>query len=223
MNPRRTSVRTSCTRTRSPTSRPSKPRTTLPSVVGPEMRTHVPLSDAPVTMRVEARADARGEEERGRGLRDLPLHLGRVVFLLGAVAGERLELVVRVGRCMARRAPPSAGAGRRGRESGGSAPWSACSPAPPDRNGLRPAAPGFRARIRREPSSLTTDSERSGNRSGSASAPTGEESVQRDGVGSRRQSLSRLGRQVRRSGPSAWAPPTHGAATACPWPPGISR
>src|ERR1022692_1629235 len=50
INPRETSVRSSCTRTRSPTSRPSDPRTTLPSATGPEMRTHVPLSDAPVTM-----------------------------------------------------------------------------------------------------------------------------------------------------------------------------
>jgi hypothetical protein len=50
MKPRLASVRRSCTRTRSPTSSPSKPRTTRPSVVGPVIRTHVPLSEAPVTI-----------------------------------------------------------------------------------------------------------------------------------------------------------------------------
>ena len=52
--------------------------------------------------RVEALAEARGEEERGGGLPHLALHLGGVVLLLGAVAGERGKLVVRVRRRPAR-------------------------------------------------------------------------------------------------------------------------
>ena len=63
-----------------------------------QMRTHVPLSDAPVTMRVEALADARCEQQRRGGLAHLPLDLGGVVFLLGAVHGQRRQLVVRVRR-----------------------------------------------------------------------------------------------------------------------------
>ena len=49
MKPRSTSVEMSFTRTLSPTSRPASPRTTLPSTGGLKIRTHVPLSDAPVT------------------------------------------------------------------------------------------------------------------------------------------------------------------------------
>ena len=50
MKPRSTSARMSFTRTRSPTSRSSNPCTTFPSTGGLKIRTHVPLSDAPVTM-----------------------------------------------------------------------------------------------------------------------------------------------------------------------------
>src|SRR5438445_1121161 len=50
MKPCSTSLWMSWTRARSPTSRPSKPRTTFPSTGGWRMRTHVPFSDAPVTI-----------------------------------------------------------------------------------------------------------------------------------------------------------------------------
>src|ERR1022692_4093279 len=50
INPRSTSVLTSCTRSLSPTRMFSKPLANLPSTGGCRRRTHVPLSDAPVTM-----------------------------------------------------------------------------------------------------------------------------------------------------------------------------
>ena len=50
MKPRSTSAWTSLTRTSSPTSRPWNSRSSRPSVGGWKSRTHVPLSDAPVTM-----------------------------------------------------------------------------------------------------------------------------------------------------------------------------
>ena len=50
MYPRSTSVLISSTCTLSPTSRPRSPVTSLPSTGGSRSRTHVPLSDAPVTM-----------------------------------------------------------------------------------------------------------------------------------------------------------------------------
>ena len=50
MYPRSTSVARSSTRTFSPTSSPSDPRTTRPSTGGWKTRTHVPLSEAPVTI-----------------------------------------------------------------------------------------------------------------------------------------------------------------------------
>ena len=49
MNPRSTSVRSSLTVTRSPTSSPSNPRTTRPSTGGRSTRTQVPFAEAPVT------------------------------------------------------------------------------------------------------------------------------------------------------------------------------
>ena len=58
---------------------------------------------------IEPRADARGEEQRRRRLHDLPLHLRRVVLLVGAMARERRELVVGVRR----RLPASAAFSRR--------------------------------------------------------------------------------------------------------------
>ena len=60
MKPRSTSVRTSSTRTRSPTSRPCSPRTTRPSTAGWRMRTQVPFGEAPVTIAVEALAECAG-------------------------------------------------------------------------------------------------------------------------------------------------------------------
>jgi len=50
MKPRSASAATSFTRTRSPTSSPASPWTTRPSTGGASTRTHVPLSDAPVTI-----------------------------------------------------------------------------------------------------------------------------------------------------------------------------
>ena len=50
MKPRSTSVWISLTWMRSPTSRPWNPRSSLPSAGGRRSRTHVPLSEAPVTM-----------------------------------------------------------------------------------------------------------------------------------------------------------------------------
>jgi hypothetical protein len=67
MKPRWTSVWTSSTRARSPPSSPWKPRTTFPSATGRKMRTHVPLSDAPVTI-----ACRRGRGQRGCGASDDP-------------------------------------------------------------------------------------------------------------------------------------------------------
>src|SRR5512141_819027 len=50
INPRSTSIEVNCTRTLSPTSRPSNPLTTFPSTGTVSSRTQVPLSDAPVTI-----------------------------------------------------------------------------------------------------------------------------------------------------------------------------
>ena len=55
---------------------------------------------------VEALADARFEQQRRGRLAHLPLHLGGVVLLLGAVPGQRGELVVACRAPAARRAPP---------------------------------------------------------------------------------------------------------------------
>src|ERR1700720_3181921 len=78
IKPRATSVRTSSTTTRSPTSSPANPRTTLPSAVGPEMRTQVPLSDAPVTM-ASNRAPIR--EARSSAAADFPTCLSTFAAL----------------------------------------------------------------------------------------------------------------------------------------------
>ena len=95
MKPRSTSVWTSSTRTRSPTSRPSKPRTTLAlRPAGGGCAPRCPSSDAPVTIASNRSPDPRCEQQRRRRLAHLPLDLGRVVFLLGAVARERAQLVV---------------------------------------------------------------------------------------------------------------------------------
>ena len=74
--------------------------------------------------------------------------LARVVLLLGAVAGQLGELVV---GCRAR-APPGERRleqplGDRGPGSGGSAPSSGCSPAPPGRSGPAAARPGSSTRV----------------------------------------------------------------------------
>ena len=97
MKPRSTSVCTSSTRTRSPTSRPRSPRTTRPSAAGWTIRTQVPFGDAPVTTASKRSPSARGEQQGRRGLADLPLDLRRVVLLQGAVARQLRELLRRVG------------------------------------------------------------------------------------------------------------------------------
>ena len=50
MNPRSASTCSNCTRSLLPTCWPSKPVTNLPSTGGRKIRTHVPFSDAPVTI-----------------------------------------------------------------------------------------------------------------------------------------------------------------------------
>ncbi len=88
MKPRSTSVRDELDAHRSPTSRPSKPWTSLPSTGGSKMRTQVPFSEAPVTIAVEALADASLEQQRRGGLPHLALDLVGVVLLLRAVRGQ---------------------------------------------------------------------------------------------------------------------------------------
>ena len=61
------------------------------------MRTQVPFGEAPVTIASTRWPYARGEQQGGRGLAHLPLHLRRVVLLQGAVAGQVRQLVHRVG------------------------------------------------------------------------------------------------------------------------------
>ena len=106
MNPRSTSTPASSTRTRSPTSSPRSPRTSFPSIGGVDTRTHVPLFDAPVTMRVEPLADARLDDERGGRLAHLALDLVRRVLLPRAVRGERFELARACTAPSDPRAPP---------------------------------------------------------------------------------------------------------------------
>ena len=66
------------------------------------------------------------------------------------------------------RSPPSAGVGRRGRETGDWAPSSARSRARRVRSGPAQTRPAISSAYSPEPSSLTTESERSGKRTGSA-------------------------------------------------------
>ena len=69
MKPRSTSVETSRTVVRSPTSSPSKPRTTRPSTGGRTRRTHVPFPAAPVTIASKRAASAYQQQAAARGYR----------------------------------------------------------------------------------------------------------------------------------------------------------
>ena len=110
MKPRSTSSAISFTRTRSPTSSPFG--------AAHELAFDRRVEDAhPGALRrgagddaVEVLADAGGEQQRGGGLAHLALDLVRRVLLLGAVRGERAELVV---ACRAAARPASAAFTRR--------------------------------------------------------------------------------------------------------------
>jgi hypothetical protein len=95
MKPRSGFVCTSRTRTRSPTSSPSCPRSTRPSTGGSKMRTHVPLADAPVTMPLNS-CPMRREHAGGGGLADQPFDLLGAVLLERALRGQRGEVLVGV-------------------------------------------------------------------------------------------------------------------------------
>ena len=87
MYPRSTSVNASWTRTRSPTLLRSKPRTSFPSIVGWTMRTHVPFSDAPVTV-ASNRSPILDELSAGRHLqRHVVFARGVTLFQIAIAVG----------------------------------------------------------------------------------------------------------------------------------------
>ena len=146
------------------------------------MRTHVPFDDAPVTMRVELRADAPLQQQRRRRLLHLALDLRRVVLLFGAVRGEHAQLVVRVRR----RAPGERRLQQALRDEIREAPV---------RRGrmrvilhrqaevpFRAGRPATRRAYSPEPSSFTTASERSAKPRRVGRPAREEERVQRDGI-----------------------------------------
>ena len=165
---------------------------------------------------VEALADARDQQQRGRGFAHLALDLVGIVLLQRAVAGERRQLARSNRAACARRAPPSTGVARRDPESGGSAPWNACSRAPPGRSGPRCLSAGRSTAYSPEPSILTTDSERSGKAlrvHAPAASSRNSSSAFALGVGG---SARQAPRRARRCGPSASGRAARAAATRNP-------
>ena len=143
---------------------------------------------------IEPRADPRGEEQRGRGLRDLPFHLCRIVLLVGAVARERRELVVGVRR----RLP----AERRLQQALGD---EVGKPAV-RRRGMRVVLhgqsevplgrlAGHFERVFARAQQLDDGQRKVGKAHRVGLAALGQEGIQRSGVRRRRQPLPRLGRQ----------------------------
>ena len=145
------------------------------------MRTQVPFSDAPVTMASNV-SPILGERTARPPTCAPAVRPFGVVLLQRCSARPSVELAVSV---RARRA----GEGRleqplrdRGRDSGGWAPWSACSPSPRGRSARRRSCPGRSSAYSPAPSSLTTESDRSGKRSGSAARGATRNGLERRGV-----------------------------------------
>ena len=92
MKPCSGSVLSSRTRTRSPTSSPSWPRSTRPSTGGWRSRTHVPFVRRAGDDPVELVADAARHPQRGRSLPHQPLDLVGGILLFRAVRREHRQL-----------------------------------------------------------------------------------------------------------------------------------